>query len=162
MRVVPKAFAYITRGTELLVFAYVDMPEAGIQVPAGTIEPDEPPERAVLREAIEETGLTENHLSLCCFLGEYQIDMRRYDKDEVHHRYVYHLTVTGDAPDCWQHDETNPSDGTASSYRFSFYWADLHDGNPPLIAEHGRLLRALINHLDSGAGDTGPLSSARR
>ena len=38
---VEKAFAYITRDDELLVFRHVDSPEAGIQVPAGTIEPGE-------------------------------------------------------------------------------------------------------------------------
>jgi 8-oxo-dGTP pyrophosphatase MutT (NUDIX family) len=42
-------------GEELLLFEH---PHAGIQIPAGTIEPDETPEAAVLREATEETGLT--------------------------------------------------------------------------------------------------------
>jgi hypothetical protein len=32
-----KAFAYITHQKRLLVFRHVDVPEAGIQVPAGTM-----------------------------------------------------------------------------------------------------------------------------
>jgi 8-oxo-dGTP pyrophosphatase MutT (NUDIX family) len=42
-------------GAELLLFQH---PHAGIQVPAGTIEPGEEPQAAALREAAEETGLT--------------------------------------------------------------------------------------------------------
>ena len=38
-----KVFAYITHRCHLLVFWHVDVPEAGIQVPAGTVEPGESP-----------------------------------------------------------------------------------------------------------------------
>jgi 8-oxo-dGTP pyrophosphatase MutT (NUDIX family) len=41
-----------------LIFSHPDYPEAGLQVPAGTLEPGEHPEAGVLREAYEETGLT--------------------------------------------------------------------------------------------------------
>jgi ADP-ribose pyrophosphatase YjhB (NUDIX family) len=50
--------AYITCQQKLLVFRHSYEPEAGIQVPAGTIEEGEPPEQAVLCEAFAETGLT--------------------------------------------------------------------------------------------------------
>src|SRR5690348_18410922 len=63
-----KALAYITWGNTLLVFSHPDFPEAGIQVPAGTIEPGEEPEAGALREAFEETGLS--GLALVAFLGE--------------------------------------------------------------------------------------------
>ena len=53
-----KVTAFITRagptGRELLLFRH---PNAGIQLPAGTVEAGETPEQAVLREAAEETGL---------------------------------------------------------------------------------------------------------
>lgn len=55
-----KVTAFVVRtapgGAELLLFQH---PYAGIQIPAGTIEPGESPESAALREAAEETGLTE-------------------------------------------------------------------------------------------------------
>lgn len=55
-----KVSAFITRegaaGRELLVFRH-DNPAAGVQVPAGTVDPGEPPDQAVLREAWEESGL---------------------------------------------------------------------------------------------------------
>lgn len=54
-----KVTALITRqgdhGPELLVFQH---PTAGIQLPAGTVEVDEPVEAALQREVEEETGLT--------------------------------------------------------------------------------------------------------
>jgi 8-oxo-dGTP pyrophosphatase MutT (NUDIX family) len=61
---VGKVVAFITReanegqaneGRQLLVFRH---PNAGIQLPAGTMELGETPEIAVLREVREETGLT--------------------------------------------------------------------------------------------------------
>ena len=63
-----KVFAYITHGNQLLVFSHPDFPEAGIQVPAGTIEEGETAEAAVMREAFEETGLA--NLKRIRMLGE--------------------------------------------------------------------------------------------
>ncbi len=64
-----KVTAFVTRpssrGDELLLFEH---PYAGIQIPAGTMEPGETPEQTALREAQEETGLT--GLTVSRFLGE--------------------------------------------------------------------------------------------
>ncbi len=53
-----KVTAFVTRptpaGVELLLFQH---PNAGIQIPAGTVEEGEAPEQAVVREVFEETGL---------------------------------------------------------------------------------------------------------
>jgi 8-oxo-dGTP pyrophosphatase MutT (NUDIX family) len=84
-----KVFAYITHNQHLLVFNHPFAPEAGIQVPAGTIEEGEHPEAAVLREAFEETGLID--LTLDCFLGEQKRDMSDLGRDEIHYRRFYHL-----------------------------------------------------------------------
>jgi len=55
---IEKVTLFITRetpsGIELLMFQH---PNAGIQLPAGTVEIDEIPEQAAFREAFEETGL---------------------------------------------------------------------------------------------------------
>jgi len=52
-----KVFAYIIRHknqqAELLVFEHRDYPEAGIQVPAGTVEDQEALEAALMREVEE-------------------------------------------------------------------------------------------------------------
>src|SRR5437588_12708917 len=91
-----KVFAYITHHHHLLVFSHLSAPEAGIQVPAGTIEADEHPEAAVLREAFEETGLTD--LTLESFLGDHERAMSDFWQMEIHHPRLYsprsHATPT--------------------------------------------------------------------
>jgi len=56
--IIEKVTAFVTRQWEgerqLLLFEH---PNAGTQIPAGTVEAGESPEQAVLREAAEETGL---------------------------------------------------------------------------------------------------------
>ncbi len=135
-----KAFAYITHGDRLLVFRHPHAPDAGIQVPAGTVEPGEPFEVAVLREAREETGLPD--LTLAGFLGEQQRDLRDFGRDEIHHRHFYHLVCGGDPPATWEHLEPDPSDGSPPPL-FAFFWARLPDGVPLLIADHGARLPEL-------------------
>jgi len=66
-QIVHKVAAYITCNHRLHVFSHVDFPEAGIQVPAGTVGEGESFDEAVLREAYEETGLTD--LTIESFLG---------------------------------------------------------------------------------------------
>jgi 8-oxo-dGTP pyrophosphatase MutT (NUDIX family) len=138
-----KVFAYITHGQRLLVFRHADFPEAGIQVPAGTVQPNERPEEAVLREAHEETGLSD--FTKVHFLGEQIRDMRDFNRDEVHHRYFYHLRYPGDPPVTWRHDET--SGGVAEPIVFEFFWADLPDNVPELIAEHDKFIPSLLARL---------------
>jgi 8-oxo-dGTP pyrophosphatase MutT (NUDIX family) len=53
-----KVTCFITRqrrqGQELLL---INHPNAGVQIPAGTVEPGEDLETAAIREAVEESGL---------------------------------------------------------------------------------------------------------
>ncbi len=140
-----KAFAYITHRGRLLVFRHPLAPEAGIQVPAGTIEPGESPAEAVLREAAEETGLS--GLTVACFLGERRRDMRDFGRDEVHHRYFFHLVCPGEPAETWLNYEQDPSDGGELPV-FEFAWALLPDGLPNLIADHGALVPGLLARLE--------------
>ncbi len=152
-----KVIAYITHmdstneTTRLLVFSHPLAPEAGIQVPAGTVKLGESPEVAVLREAYEETGLS--GLELVRYLGERTIDMRPWDKDELHHRHFYHLRCPGTPPEHWQTTELDP-DGTddPGPIVFAFLWAPFPTAVPPLIAEQGVLLDALTLNYPSAAG----------
>ncbi len=141
-----KVFAYITYQHHLLVFRHPDAPEAGIQVPAGTVEDHEQAEDAVLREAYEETGLTD--LTLKCFLGEQERDMSDFGRDEVHHRRFYHLRCHGSPPTTWQHEECYYSDSSAQKpILFEFFWALLPHAVPPLIADHAIMLPQLLDIL---------------
>ena len=138
-RRVTKVVAYVTRGTELLVFSQPASPEAGLQVPAGTVRPGEAIEAAVHREAREETGLP--GLVLDRYLGERELDTAPFDREEIHERHFFHLTLTGDAPPVWSHLET--SGGEADPIKFAFRWHDLQVSVPVLIADQGALLHRL-------------------
>ena len=141
-----KVMAYITHHHHLLVFRHPGAPEAGIQVPAGTVEEHEQAEDAVLREAYEETGLT--HLTLHCFLGDHERDMSDFGRDEVHHRRFYHLRCQGYPPTTWQHEECYHSGSSAQKpILFEFFWAPLPHAVPPLIADHGIMLPQLLDIL---------------
>lgn len=139
-----KAFAYITHQQRLLIFSHPYEPEAGLQVPAGTIEDGEKPEQAVLREAFEETGLA--GLVLDGFLGEQERDMTDFGREEIHHRYFYHLRYQGEPRAVWRHAELFPSD-SHEPHIFEFFWVSVLDGVPELIADHGLMLPRLLERL---------------
>ena len=139
-----KVFAYITHAGQLLLFRHTEYPEAGIQVPAGTVAEGEQPDAAVLREAFEETGLT--GLELDMLLGETVCDMSGEGLDEVHHRTYYHLRCTGDPPQVWRHWECNASDGSPP-IEFELFWAPLPDGLPELLPGHAAMLPKLLARL---------------
>ena len=139
-----KVYCYITRGECLLVFRHLDYPEAGIQVPGGTVEPGETPEVAALREAEEETGLRD--LALAGLLGEVECDLSAFGRDEIHHRYFYHLRCDAETPEVWRHDETAPSEGEGP-ITFELTWAPLRQQQPDLIFGMGNLLPRLLERV---------------
>jgi len=139
-----KVVAYITHGRRLLVFRHVDFLEAGIQVPAGTVEPGEDPADAVRREALEETGLPD--LALVRFLGEQTHDLSGAGGPEWQRRRFYHLRCDGEPPEAWRHVERDPSDGSAP-LTFELFWARVPDGVPSLAAEQNAFLDSLLSSL---------------
>jgi len=142
-----KVMAYVTHEKRLLVFTHPDFPEAGIQIPAGTVEPGESSNCAVMREAFEETGLT--CLERVRFLGECNYDISDFGRNEIQHRRFYHLICTERPQDRWQHAET--SGGKHEAIIFEFFWAALPSDVPDLIAGHGDMLPELVKSLKVGA-----------
>ncbi len=138
-----KVFAYITHADRLLVFSHPDSPDAGIQVPAGTVDEGEDPENAVMREAFEETGLT--GLQLHAYLGE--DDYHVPELDQTDRRRFYHLTCGRQPPTTWRHEERHPSDGSPGPYTFEFFWVRLPDKVPPLAPGHDAMLPKLLELL---------------
>lgn len=134
------ALAYITHQGRLLVFREPDFPEAGVQVPGGTLKENESPERGVLREAFEETGLGD--LRLGAFLGEFEYEFPKWD--ELHRCYYYHLICEGEPPAKWLHQETDPADGPKEPITFELFWVRLPDDVPSLSGGQGRVLPKLL------------------
>ena len=135
---IEKVIAYITSGDRLLVFRHTQHPEAGIQVPAGTVEGGELPEEAVLREAHEETGL--DNLVIRSYLGFREYDFTTHGEVEIHRWHFYHLEFKGDAPIRWRHYERHPSNGSSNPIEFELFWVRVPDQIPELVPHQGDLL----------------------
>ncbi len=137
-----KVLAYITRRrngrTQLLVFTHRDFPEAGVQVPAGTVEPDEPVEAALFREVHEESGLTPEQVRLVAQVAEFA------DQAWGTVRHVFHLDAD-DLPEAWAH--TVHGTGEDAGMVFNYYWVSLGQGLE-LAGAQGRFL----DRLDGGQG----------
>lgn len=139
-----KAYAYITHNNRLLVFTQPDFPEAGIQVPGGSIEADETPEQGAIREAHEESGLT--GLILGEFLGDRMNEVIVDQEYQHQHGHYFHVICPYNPPETWEHGEFDNSNGDPTPVRFAFYWVDL-DSVPPLQGNRGAFLNELRAHL---------------
>ena len=152
---IEKVVAYITHRGRLLVFRHVDQPEAGIQTPAGTVEPGEDPAQAALREGREESGLSD--LGLVAWLGEDRQDGAPWGKNAFYHRNFYHLECKAEPPEVWRAREESPSDHSAEFYEFELWWCALPDGAqpelgvPPLAGSQDLFLPQLARSLQHAA-----------
>ncbi len=110
-----KVWIYVLRRRaeiELLVFEHVDV-GAGIQIPAGTVEPEEDFARAARRELLEESGVSVTTLAA---LGGH---VGRWDGVEVHAHW-YAARAPNELPDAWTHHVTGG--GGDKDMRFRFFW----------------------------------------
>jgi 8-oxo-dGTP pyrophosphatase MutT (NUDIX family) len=123
----------------LLVFEHKHSPEAGVQVPAGTVKPGEALEAALFREVLEETGQDD-------FVLARKVGLFHFTHPEtlnIHERHVYHLVAPDDTPDEWEWLETAGGELTEEDgLLFSFYWIDL-DAAVELAGNQGALLSQL-------------------
>ena len=141
-----KVICYIILDGNLLVFRRRDAPEAGTQVPAGTVDAGEATEAAAFREAIEETGQPD--LEIVAALGEadYLYDRPgrgdRPRRFELHHRHFYLLRPTGILPERWSH--------FADHHWFEFEWIRA-DPAPKLARDLGAMLHRAMTHVRGGS-----------
>lgn len=110
-----KVLAYVTRRSdELLIFAHTEeYPDAGIQVPAGGVEPGEEPDQAVLRETFEESGL---HLADPHYLGSFEWP----DEAPSRIRHCYWLQAPLGTPDRWEHRVSAGDEDKGMIFRYAF------------------------------------------
>ncbi|MEU8708651.1 NUDIX domain-containing protein [Streptomyces sp. NPDC048565] len=136
-----KVLCYVVRDGKLLVFRHTDYSyeEVGIQAPAGSIRPGETPEAAALREAGEETGLSD--FKIVRKLGEAEYDMSPY-RFELQRRHVFHLELTEPTPERWDSQEDH--DGVGEPTRFECFWIPLEAAHV-LQSGQGALLGRLFD-----------------
>lgn len=127
-RVIGKVVAYVVHDDRLLVFTHDDVPleVAGVQVPAGTIEPGESPEAAIVREVLEESGVQARIVR--------SLGVERYDvwptKPEIHERHFFQLELLdpeargADVSERWSAGEEFPSSGGPPK-RWTCWWTPL-------------------------------------
>lgn len=140
MKTKQKVLAYITRkssGTfsEVLVFLHQDHPEAGLQVPGGTVDPGEDLSEAILREIFEESGLKLDKADIVSMIGE--TDYQRKDIPEINHRH-YFLIQRNDLPETWAH--TVHSSGADDGLVFLYSWMETSKAKIELTGQMGELL----------------------
>jgi 8-oxo-dGTP pyrophosphatase MutT (NUDIX family) len=99
-------------------YIHTQFPEAGLRVPGGTLEQGEPPEEGVLREALEETGLT--GLRIVKFILS---DAVQHQGTPVK-RHFFLLEVAGEPLETWLSCEWQPSDGSPAPITFEFFWVE--------------------------------------
>jgi 8-oxo-dGTP pyrophosphatase MutT (NUDIX family) len=146
-----KVFAYVTRGTKLLVFVEKGFESFGRQIPAGHVDVTETPEEAVLRETEEETGIS--NLRIIKFLGVKIDDQRKYGLEELHRRYFFQLECLEDTPENWSHEEKDPSiitPQTPERIIFDIFWVNLNEGRPHLAEGHDAFLDELLQEKKEG------------
>ncbi|MBB4825529.1 8-oxo-dGTP pyrophosphatase MutT (NUDIX family) [Sporosarcina luteola] len=123
MEVKRKVLAYITKGVQdnlkLLVFEHKGNPEAGIQVPGGTIEEDELLIDALYREVEEETGIPRERLELVGKLHK-KNHYPKNQNDVIYERNIFHLAYTGSQEEAWEN--CVHSDGKDDGLIFCCRW----------------------------------------
>jgi len=114
-----KVLAYITRNenAQLLVFDHQDFPEAGAQVPAGTVEDGEAVDVALWREVEEESGLKREQLQLAQKLAEVE------SQEWPTVRHVFHLVARENLPETWTHHVHGA--GEDKGLVFVYHWETL-------------------------------------
>ncbi|MCX4713025.1 MULTISPECIES: aminotransferase class I/II-fold pyridoxal phosphate-dependent enzyme [Streptomyces] len=122
---------YVTRpsgnGPELLSFAHRDFPDAGIQVPAGGVDPGEDLETAARRECMEETGIAA--IRDLRALGVDQSPHPATGQDRV--TVFFHAVIDQTAPDEWRHIVGGV--GTDDGMVFDCRFAPLAEVGPTLV-----------------------------
>jgi 8-oxo-dGTP pyrophosphatase MutT (NUDIX family) len=98
-----------------------------LQTPGGTIEPEEDPLHAALREAYEETGLQD--FSQVELIGQTLFE----EYDEMVHIHAFHMVFTGTAPDTWDHQVGGK--GLDKDMVFRLWWVEdpLAEGLEPFF-----------------------------
>jgi len=142
-----KVLVYVTRGEELLVLEHTaDYPDAGIQVPAGGVDPGESPEEAATRELFEETGLTARMPPIylqSCWWPNSEAPSRI--------RHYYWVEALPETPTTWPHVVSAGEGDEGMTFLLSF--RPPHPDRPHPGIRLGRRTATPLSHHESALTD---------
>jgi ADP-ribose pyrophosphatase YjhB (NUDIX family) len=133
-----KAYAYIVRGNDLLIFReQLEGREDFPQLPGGTVEAGESIEDALLREVYEESGLSD--LTIMRMLG---CDAVQGAPDRIDLRHFYLVRCNEPMKESWLHYEEH---GSEHDYPlpFLYSWMPIEESKLGLGGNHHRFLTSL-------------------
>ncbi|MEH6468213.1 MAG: NUDIX domain-containing protein [Porticoccus sp.] len=119
-----RVFTYITKQEQLLVLDHVDHSYLEPQIPGGTIKNGELPEVAAIREAKEETGLTQ--IEVVRFLGSFERDLSEIGRNETIKAWFFHLCTSQSTEPRWRHFEMDSSE-VSGPIEFELYWVPINN-----------------------------------
>ncbi|MFZ5815031.1 MAG: NUDIX hydrolase [Bacillota bacterium] len=138
-----KVYGYLTRERDgqlqVMVFDHDRSlyPDAGTQVPGGSVEPGESLEEAVVREVFEESGVT---ATVVRELGSDELPVP--ESQQLQERHFFLLQTDLPLPDQWVHIV---SDGVEDKgMRFHYFWMEVREAAPLLAGNQGCCLPALF------------------
>jgi 8-oxo-dGTP pyrophosphatase MutT (NUDIX family) len=139
-----KSLIYVTRSpAELLVLEHTEeYPDAGVQVPAGGVDPGEGPDQTVERELAEETGL---HIDSAPVYLESRV-WRTAAPSRIRH-YFWVVAPPG-TPDRWSHTVSGGDEDQGMLFWLSFRPRLAHGLTP------GYGWDAALDRLDRAIADT--------
>ena len=110
-----KVLCLVMRDSSLLVFDHADVPDAGVQLPAGGVEPDETPADTAVRELHEESGL---QLTAPRHLVSYRWEAQLPERFTRQVCHAYAFVAPPHLPATWTH--------FADGYLFAYRWTALN------------------------------------
>lgn len=118
-RIVHKVLVYLVCRGRILTFEHCDYPEAGLQVPGGTVEEGESIVECAQRELFEESGLRSTAVPVV--FNEYSF-FPEWDEGVVHHRHLVSLFDDTIEPAGFAHTVTKGAED--KGLRLNFSWCD--------------------------------------
>ena len=132
-----KTYPYVMRrqeqGVRVLVFRHRDFPEAGVQVPGGTVEAGETLEAAILREVFEESGL--RGLRIVRYLGA--LEYYAAERAQWQLRHFFELEAPQGCAQTWTHTEED------EALVFLYQWWPPERAEAELAGHLGTAIRLL-------------------